>query len=120
MTLTAMAAVFAVASVGRSAEFCVERLGCAEQFRMGEDYAILGREALYLHLMPASRAPASLGQSSVYVFANGLDALHEELVGRGCPIEVAPKDYDYGMREFSVRDPDGNRITFGEEVALAL
>jgi hypothetical protein len=34
----------------------------------------------------------------------------------GCTIETAPADYDYGMREMSVRDPDGDRISFGQEV----
>jgi hypothetical protein len=28
-------------------------------------------------------------------------------------------DFDYGMREMSLRDPDGNRITFGQEVKAA-
>ena len=54
--------------------------------------------------------------SSIYVFAAGVDALHDELRALGCAIETAPADYDYGMREMSVRDPDGNRITFGQEV----
>jgi hypothetical protein len=29
---------------------------------------------------------------------------------------VPPTDFSYGMREMSVRDPDGNRITFGQQV----
>ena len=37
----------------------------------------------------------------------------------GCPIEVVPEDFSYGMREMSVRDPDGNRVTFGEEIKRA-
>ena len=44
------------------------------------------------------------------------DALHAALVATGCPIEIAPQDFSYGMREMSVRDPDGNRVTFGEEI----
>jgi uncharacterized glyoxalase superfamily protein PhnB len=50
------------------------------------------------------------------VFTAGVDALHDELRALGCDIERAPADYDYGMREMSLRDPDGNRITFGQEV----
>jgi hypothetical protein len=26
-----------------------------------------------------------------------------------------PKDYDYGMRDFVVEDPDGNLVAFGQE-----
>jgi len=28
--------------------------------------------------------------------------------------KAAPADFFYGMREMSVRDPDGNRLTFGQ------
>jgi hypothetical protein len=45
--------------------------------------------------------------------------LHDELRGRGCASEVAPADFSYGMREMSVRDPDGNRLTFGCEIKAA-
>ena len=57
-----------------------------------------------------------LGRSSIYVFAADVDALYDELSALGCVIETAPADYDYGMPEMSVRYPDGNRITFGQEV----
>jgi uncharacterized glyoxalase superfamily protein PhnB len=66
--------------------------------------------------MPASEAPETLGRSSIYVFAADMDRLHAELQAMGCPIELPPTDFFYGMREMSVRDPDGNRITFGQEV----
>jgi catechol 2,3-dioxygenase-like lactoylglutathione lyase family enzyme len=119
--LVAFAAVFTVADVAASVAHYVERLGFRVQFRLGDppSYAIIERDALSLHLMPARESPGTLGRSSVYVFVADVDALHDELRGRGGPIEVAPADFDYGMREFSVRDPDGNRLTFGREVAKA-
>jgi uncharacterized glyoxalase superfamily protein PhnB len=49
------------------------------------------------------------------VFVTDVDRLHIELQDLGCPIEVPPTDFSYGMRETSVRDPDGNRITFGQQ-----
>jgi predicted enzyme related to lactoylglutathione lyase len=119
--MIAFAAVFPVADVGRSLAFFVERLGFGVEFKLGDppEYAIIDREAVSLHLMPAARAPETRGHSSVYVFVADVDALHRELDGRGAPIEVAPTDFDYGMREMSVRDPDGNRLTFGCEVRRA-
>ena len=115
--LLAFAAVFTVADVARSIAHYVDRLGFRVEFRLGDppSYAIIERDALSLHLMPVRQAPETLGRSSVYVFVADVDALHDELRGRGGPIEVAPADFDYGMREFSVRDPDGNRLTFGCE-----
>lgn len=119
--LTAFASVFTVGDVASSLRFYVERLGFSVHFQMGEPatYAIVERGAVSLHLMPASQDARGLGASTIYVFASGVDALHAELVATGCPIELAPKDLPYGMRETSVRDPDGNRITFGEEIAKA-
>jgi len=115
----AFSAVFTVGNVGNSLRFYGDRLGFREQFRLGDppSYAIIERECVSLHLMPASDSPDTLGRSSVYVYADDVDSLHRELQALGCPIEVAPKDFFYGMREMSVRDPDGNRLTFGQEVA---
>jgi hypothetical protein len=114
--LVAFAAVFTVGDVACSQRFYLDRLGFRTQFQLGDppSYAIVERDAVSLHLMPASQDGGGLGRSSIYVFAAGVDALHDELCALKCPIERAPADYDYGMREFSVRDPDGNRVTFGE------
>lgn len=116
--LVAFAAVFTVAEVPPSLRFFTDRLGFKIDFQMGDppSYAIIERGAVSLHLMPKSQDPRGLGTSSVYVFVAGVDALHDELKGRGCPIEAAPETLSYGMREMSVRDPDGNRVTFGEEI----
>jgi catechol 2,3-dioxygenase-like lactoylglutathione lyase family enzyme len=117
--LRVLSAVLVVADVARSLDFYVGTLGCTECFRVGDppDYAAVEREALVLNLMPASRAPSAHGQAHLHVMVTGLDALHAELVARGCAMEVPPTEFWYGLREFSLRDPDGNRITFGEEVA---
>jgi catechol 2,3-dioxygenase-like lactoylglutathione lyase family enzyme len=118
VTLQAFASVFTVAEVPPSLRFFTDKLGFTVHFQMGEppSYAIVERGAVSIHLMPKSQDPRGLGTSSIYVFAAGVDALHDELKGRGCPIEAAPENFSYGMREMSVRDPDGNRVTFGEEI----
>ena len=115
--LVAFAAVFAVADCGTSLAFYVDRLGFRVHFQMGDpiSYAIVERDAVSIHLIPASQ-DATMGRSSIYVFATDVDALHDELRASSCTIEVPPTDFFYGMREMSVRDLDGNRITFGQEV----
>jgi catechol 2,3-dioxygenase-like lactoylglutathione lyase family enzyme len=117
--LTAFAVVFTVREPQASLEFLVSRMGFTEQFRLGNpvSYAIAYRDAVSIHLMPQSRSPDTLGHGTIYVFVPDVDALHRELLGLGCPIEMAPADYFYGMREMSVRDPDGNRITFGQGIS---
>jgi catechol 2,3-dioxygenase-like lactoylglutathione lyase family enzyme len=115
--LDGFAAVFTVRDVAASLGFFTQRLAFAEHFRLGDppEYAIVERDAVQIHLM-SGREAASLGRSTIYVFLRDVDALHEHLTGRGCAVEVPPTDFPYGMREMSVRDPDGNRITFGQEV----
>jgi uncharacterized glyoxalase superfamily protein PhnB len=116
--LRGFSAVFTVRDVATSLAFYQERLGFVVEFQMGDppSYAIIENGAISLHLMPMSQDAAALGLSSIYVYVRDVDGLHRDLVARGCPIEVAPEDFFYGMREMSVRDPDGNRITFGEEI----
>lgn len=115
--LRGFSAVFTVRDVGASLAFYRERLGFAVQFQMGDppSYAIIESGPVSLHLMPVSQSAAALGLSSIYVYVRNVDGLHRDYVARGCPIEVPPEDFSYGMREMSVRDPDGNRITFGAE-----
>ncbi|MEX0761247.1 MAG: glyoxalase superfamily protein [Dehalococcoidia bacterium] len=49
----------------------------------------------------------------VYVFVDGIDDLFEEYRGRNVTITKEIESYGYGMREFEVKDLDGNRLRFG-------
>jgi hypothetical protein len=79
--LVAFAAVFTVGDVSRSLEFYLTRLGYREFFRLGDppSYAIVERDPVSLHLMPASQDARGLGRSSIYVFTANVDELHDEL-----------------------------------------
>jgi uncharacterized glyoxalase superfamily protein PhnB len=49
----------------------------------------------------------------VCAFVRDVDAVHAELAARGANIVKPPQNYDYGMRDFDVLDPDGNQLVFG-------
>ncbi|MGE0724792.1 MAG: bleomycin resistance protein [Alphaproteobacteria bacterium] len=117
--LDGFSAVFTVADVGAAIAYYRDRLGFRVQFAMGDPpaYAIVERDRVSLHLMPAAQEARALGLSSIYVYVRDADALHRALLARGCPIEAGPEDFAYGMRELSLRDPDGNRITFGQDIS---
>ncbi|WP_426955207.1 bleomycin resistance protein [Muricoccus radiodurans] len=119
-SLLSVAPVLAVSEVEAAIAHYVDRLGFTLHHRMGQPatYAIVERDALSLHLMPKTQDP-TIGRTALYVFVADVDALHRELVARGQEIEVAPTDLSYGMREMSVRDPDGHRLTFGREIFRA-
>jgi uncharacterized glyoxalase superfamily protein PhnB len=51
----------------------------------------------------------------VSIHVDDVDALHADLMRRGARILNAPRDQDYGLRDFAIADPDGNMIFFGME-----
>jgi uncharacterized glyoxalase superfamily protein PhnB len=53
------------------------------------------------------------GQSWLYLSTEQPDALYERAVAAGAVVVRELQDTDYGSREFSVRDPEGNVWSFG-------
>jgi uncharacterized glyoxalase superfamily protein PhnB len=59
---------------------------------------------------PSASQPGSFG---AYVVAEDIDALYARVVAAGAEVTAAPHDTDYGSRDFAIRDPEGNRWSFG-------
>ena len=56
------------------------------------------------------------GTAMAYVQMRGVDTYHAELKGRGVNVsEVGNRPY--GMRDFEVVDPCGNRLAFGQPLS---
>jgi uncharacterized glyoxalase superfamily protein PhnB len=53
------------------------------------------------------------GQGSLYLSHDAIDALHDRAVAAGAEIVRPLQDTDYGSRDFSARDPEGNVWSFG-------
>jgi uncharacterized glyoxalase superfamily protein PhnB len=53
------------------------------------------------------------GSSAVYIPVDDVDALVERARNAGAEIVYGPKDQDYGSRDFTARDPEGNLWSFG-------
>jgi len=53
------------------------------------------------------------GTDSLYVVCTDPDALYERAKGAGAETVHGPSDKDYGSRDFTVADPEGNYWTFG-------
>jgi len=52
-------------------------------------------------------------KSSAYVIVADPDGLHDRAKAAGAAITRELQDTDYGSREFSARDPEGNAWSFG-------
>lgn len=77
----------------------------------------VGDGVVWLH--PASpehglASPRTLGGSShcMAVFVDDVDAHHERAVAAGAEITAAPRDMDYGVREYDARDLEGGTWSF--------
>ena len=55
------------------------------------------------------------GISSLYFYPDDIDAFWEELKGK-VEIEHPLEDMDYGMREFTICDPNGYALNFGAPI----
>ncbi|MEM7195153.1 MAG: VOC family protein [Pseudomonadota bacterium] len=87
-------------------------------------YACLEREGDCVHL--SSHAGDGCFGGLFYVRVDDIDKLYAGFTENGLDINmpcsgaglrIAPVDQTWGMREFSVVDPDGNKLTFGHELS---
>ena len=57
--------------------------------------------------------PWSRVRQGIYARVDDVDALHDRAKAAGAEIASPLKDQDYGSRDFSARDPEGNLWSFG-------
>ena len=54
----------------------------------------------------------------VYIRADDVDKLYRELVAKGLRPRTEPRDWDWGNREFIIKDPDGYKLCFWQPSKL--
>ncbi len=79
----------------------------------------VARDAVELQLVRSGTPGAPPGPAVVYCQVRGVAAYHEACAARGATISGALTSHAFGMRDFRVRDPDGNVLGFGEPTAQA-
>ena len=79
-----------------------------------ENYAFAHRDNLTIHL--AHSEQPTTGPAALYIHVDDADRLAEDWRAAGVNV-IGPDDYDYGKREGSHRDPDGNLLRFGSRSA---
>lgn len=79
------------------------------ELRLGDGLIMLGDkpDTEYAKLAPPP------GTGSVYVAVDDVDALHDRAKAAGAEIVSGLSDQDYGSRDFTARDPEGNLWSFG-------
>ena len=113
--------VLAVRELKASTQFYTDVLGFSRDFGDGSDgWSFLSRDNFKVMLgeCPDEKPASEMGNHSyvVYLTVEGLDQLHQEVAARGAQVISRPESEPWGMREFSIRTPDGHRIRFGEPI----
>ena len=85
-------------------------------------YALLERQGCLVHLS-SHKGDGTFG-NVLYVRVDNVDSLYRKFVANGLntdsstdypALRIPPVKQTWGMKEFSVMDPDGNKITFGHQ-----
>jgi catechol 2,3-dioxygenase-like lactoylglutathione lyase family enzyme len=104
-----------VADVGAAVAFYTEKLGFTLNFTWGEPTQMAG-VMLDKVQMFLSRGKPNPDGCSVYFPVGDADELYEFHRAGGVEIVVPIDDRDYAMRDYGVRDLDGNRLDFGHPI----
>lgn len=107
--------VLSVADIHSAVKFYVERLGFSEDFTQGEPPTFAGvrLDQVQIFLQTGHSSP---GGSAVYFVVGNADDLHAFQRANGVSAMLEPEDRDWGLRDFTIRDPDGNHLTFGHRL----
>jgi catechol 2,3-dioxygenase-like lactoylglutathione lyase family enzyme len=123
MTFESHATVLLVPDVRKAGDYYRDRLGFEVTYyeRIPSHYAYASRDGVYVHFAcfhDAEPRPNSVAvppdMFDLYIYVDDVEAVHEELVGRGADVMHSPVDQGYGLREIRVRDPHGYILAFGK------
>ena len=73
-------------------------------------------QAFEIHLITEPHIGQS-GNSFVYIPVENLDALYEKCLEHEVQIDLEMTEREWGMKDFRISDPFGNRLGFGEVLA---
>jgi hypothetical protein len=104
-----------VSNLDDSLKYYIESLGFSQRFRFG-DYAGVQYGEVQIHLSgPKAENKRGIGQGGVYIFCDDVDGYYSEVTAKGVRTQAECKNYEYGMRDFVIEDPDLNLIGIGQE-----
>jgi uncharacterized glyoxalase superfamily protein PhnB len=103
--------ILRVADVTTSIAYYCDRLGFETSFTYGDPPTFAGvrRDAVEVFLCKDGQGNPGTWMS---LWVDDVDALHGELRRRGADIRQPPTNFDWGVREMNVGDPDDHRLRF--------
>jgi len=105
--------VFTVRDLEEALEFYRDKLGFAIAWTWGDPMLRAGVALDDVEIqLEGGGLGAPPGPSVVYCHMTGVESYYELCRGRGTAVAVELADRPWGMRDFRVEDPSGNRIGF--------
>ncbi|HKP28878.1 MAG TPA: VOC family protein [Gemmatimonadales bacterium] len=104
-----------VSDIQKAVDFYVDKLGFTPGFTWGEPvptFAGVNLGSVQIFLEQGTPHPEG---GTFFVIGNA-DELFEFQRANGVEVEVEPGDREYGLRDYSVRDLHGHRLTFGHYI----
>lgn len=109
--------VFAVTNIDEALDFYCGKLGFETIWSFGDPLhrAGVAMQGVEIHL-DAEVAGAPPGPSVVYCHMEDVSAYFHELKSNGVNFLLELEDRSWGMRDFRVEDPFGNRLGFASKI----
>lgn len=110
-----IAPCIAVSNIEASVAFYASMLGMRKTFENGNPvgFVIMKKDRAELHLS-LCRDIKSSTHNVAHVKVTDANALYNHLNNSGVRIIKGLRDQQYGLRDFVIADPDGNRIDIGQ------
>ena len=109
--------VLAVKDLQTEADYYINKLGFDRDFiAPGWEFLSFGDFKVMLGECSDEMTAEATGNHSWYAHAlvKNVDDIYQEFLGRGVMILSPIENKPWGIREFSVKTPDGHRIVFGQ------
>jgi catechol 2,3-dioxygenase-like lactoylglutathione lyase family enzyme len=76
------------------------------------EYAVVWRDNAALHFARGEHPPRGV---RLFFWVRDVNALYEEVIRQGVPIDVPIDTRPYGIRDFSIRDPNDVVVVLGQD-----
>ena len=76
------------------------------------EYTVVWRDNAAVHLSKGDHAPTGV---RIFFWVRDVNALYAEVIRREAVIAVPIGTRPYGVRDFTIRDPNGVEVVFGQD-----
>lgn len=100
-------------------EYYINKLGFQEYGNADYDgYLMLQKDKIQLHFFEFKELVTKKNYGQVYIRTDDIDGFYQSLLDKKIPIHPnGPlKEKPWGMKEFSLLDPDDNLLTIGQNI----